>query len=200
MHNGHGTPDLEGDIWSLWDSLDGMGWAANAEQDPILQLLPWSPPLGISAVPSELDLANAVLTPGHTPSPASKLQASLQNNASADQTPATPPVQPRAPSDHGQAQPTAAVGSRVNASGPPSWAEEGSMGGAQRAAANWAAPGAAPEPARPVPATPAPVLPRLQPPPAEASKPPRKDSTQRKKVHCKQKIVATSQIDQSVLS
>ncbi len=177
-----------------------MGWAANAEQDPILQLLPWSPPLGISAVPSELDLANAVLTPGHTPSPASKLQASLQNNASADQTPATPPVQPRAPSDHGQAQPTAAVGSRVNASGPPSWAEEGSMGGAQRAAANWAAPGAAPEPARPVPATPAPVLPRLQPPPAEASKPPRKDSTQRKKVHCKQKIVATSQIDQSVLS
>lgn len=138
--------------------------------------------------------------PGHTPSPASKLQASLQNNASADQTPATPPVQPRAPSDHGQAQPTAAVGSRVNASGPPSWAEEGSMGGAQRAAANWAAPGAAPEPARPVPATPAPVLPRLQPPPAEASKPPRKDSTQRKKVHCKQKIVATSQFDQPVLS
>lgn len=206
------TPDLEGDLWSLWDTLDGMGWPteASAEAEAAMQLLPWTHPLEISTITSAMEQSNGFVTfsqPDGSPNPACQPVVVYNDIAVTDQPPAaaalavphvevcrpaTPPAQPRpmqAPSLPGQASPSAAamtnpVTTPAVTSGPPAWAEPGFLGGAQRAAANWVAAKVEPVPAQP-PVQHAPALPRLQ--PAEMDPPKRRmDSTQRKKVPCAQ--------------
>ena len=186
---------LAGDIWCLWNVVDGMSWPSEDKDTPLgsLDLLPWTLPLDVPAdapgfssqlhSPSDqTSSASATLDccPTKAPTCAPMLGGSLVPDQAAPALPALPSAA-LAASTPPQVLPVASA----RAFAPPAWMDTLAMGGAQRAAAGWVPGEVAGEPnqassqSQPPPPSPPALNPRK----------PRRDSTARNRVRAKEPSV-----------
>ena len=186
---------LAGDIWCLWNVVDGMSWPSEDKDTPLasLDLLPWTLPLDVPAdapgfssqlhSPSDqTSSASATLDCHPTPAPtcAPMLDGSLVPDQAAPALPAVPSAA-LAASTPPQELPVASA----SAFAPPAWMDTQAMGGAQRAAAGWVPNELAAKPNQ-ASSQPQPPPPSLQPPHALNPRKARCDSTARNRVRAKE--------------